>query len=109
MIKAFNNKATNKAMKKNILLVSLLLFALFFGACKPTYVTVRPTQTELARPMSPSNNHIWIDGNWVYNRRMQSYTRTNGYWSMPNRGRTYMQGQWKTSQKGYYWVPGRWK
>lgn len=86
-----------------------IIFGLSFNACRPAYVTVKPTHAKIERPISPSINHVWIDGDWVYNRRSRAYIRNDGYWAKPNRGRTYTQGKWKSSRKGDYWVRGRWK
>ncbi len=96
-------------MKKLILLTSLMGVLFILNACGPAYVSVRPSHMDVARPIRPSSSHIWIDGNWVYSRREHSYSRINGYWSKPNRGRTYRPGQWKTSRKGDHWVQGRWR
>ena len=93
-------------MKNYILYMAL---GVFFCACSPAYVSVRPTHTNIERPMSPSINHVWIDGNWVYSRRMHTYSRNKGYWAQPNQGRKYTQGQWKSTKRGEHWVQGRWK
>lgn len=92
---------------KNYILIFVL--GLIFNACRPAYVSQRPTYTQNERPMRPSVNHIWIDGNWVYSRRTHAYSRFNGHWAKPNRGRKYTQGQWKSTSKGEHWVHGRWK
>lgn len=92
---------------KNYFLIFVL--GLIFNACRPAYVSIRPTHTNIERPMSPSINHVWVDGNWVYNRRTHTYSKDNGYWAKSNRGKEYTQGRWKSTQKGDYWVPGRWK
>lgn len=92
---------------KNYILIIVL--GLIFSACRPAYVSQRPTHIEVERPMSPSVNHVWIDGNWVYSRRTHAYSRNNGYWAKPNRGRKYTQGQWKSTRRGEHWVQGRWR
>ena len=96
-------------MKKFIFLSGLMVMALFFNNCGPSYVSSEPTYIEVARPPRPSNNHIWIDGNWVWSRGTHTYVRNNGYWVTPNRGRTYVQGHWAVNRRGKYWVPGRWR
>lgn len=96
-------------MKKLILFTSLVGFLFLLNACGPAYVSVRPSYSESVRPTSPSSTHVWVDGNWVYSRRTHAYSRHNGYWSAPNRGRTYTPGQWKTTRRGDHWVQGRWR
>ena len=78
-------------MKKLIFLSGLMVMALFFSNCGPSYVSAEPTYIENARPPRPTNTHIWVDGNWVWNRRAHTYVHRNGYWVVPNRGRTYIQ------------------
>lgn len=94
-------------MKK--LFIAFIGVTLTLVACSPTYVSTRPTYEEGFRPPQPSNNHVWVDGNWIYNRRLRTYNRSNGYWSTPYRGRKYQSGQWKSNRRGYYWTPGRWR
>lgn len=96
-------------MKKLIFLSGLMVMAFFFSNCGPSYVSAEPTYIENARPPRPTNTHIWVDGNWVWNRRAHTYVHRNGYWVVPNRGRTYIQGHWAVNRRGKYWVPGRWR
>jgi hypothetical protein len=86
-----------------------MLMGLLFNACSPAYVTVRPTHLNIERPMRPSANHVWVDGNWIYSRQTRTYSKNSGYWVQPNRGKKYTQGQWKSNRKGSRWVQGRWK
>ncbi len=95
-------------MKKFTFFITLIGFGLFVR-CKPAYVTVKPDYVETPRPARPSNNHIWINGDWVWNSQTKTYIREDSYWVVPNRNRSYTQGQWKTTQRGYYWEPSRWK
>ncbi|CAH0997940.1 hypothetical protein EMA8858_04075 [Emticicia aquatica] len=95
-------------MKNTFFLISMIGIVLMFNACTP-YVSTRPPDVVTTRPMSPSNSHVWVEGNWVYNRGTHSYTRNNGYWSKPNRGRSYKEGQWRTTRRGNHWVQGRWR
>jgi len=94
-------------MKK--LLFGLIGLAITCHACSPAYVSSQPTYQQGLRPPQPSNNHVWIDDNWIYNRPTRTYNRSSGYWAMPNRGRKYQSGQWKNNKRGYYWTPGRWR
>lgn len=94
-------------MKK--LFVALIGLTLISNSCSPSYVSTQPTYQEGFRPQQPSNNHVWVDGNWIYNRPTRSYNHSNGYWSVPNRGRKFQSGQWRNNRRGYYWSPGRWR
>lgn len=96
-------------MKKFIFLSGLMVMALFFNNCGPSYVSAEPTYIEEARPPRPTNTHIWVDGNWVWNRNAHTYVRRNGYWVVPNRGRAFVPGHWAVKRRGHYWVPGRWR
>lgn len=94
-------------MKKVIF--ALIGLTLLCNACSPAYVSTQPTYQDGFRPPQPSNNHVWVDGNWIYNRPTRTYNRVDGYWAVPNRGRKYKAGQWKNNNRGYYWTPGRWR
>jgi hypothetical protein len=98
-----------KLYKMKTIFSILFLVILFFSACKPAVIASKPVYVEVARPLSPSSNHIWVDGDWIWNRRTRSYTYKNGYWMMPNNGNTHIAGYWKTTRRGHYWVPGRWR
>ena len=85
-------------MKRYLFLISLFTSGLFVNGCKPAYVTVKPTYVEPPRPFRPSNKHIWINGDWVWNNRTKTYMRQDSYWTVPNRKRNFTQGEWKSSQ-----------
>lgn len=94
-------------MKK--LLFGVIAFNLLLSSCLPAYVVTQPSHQEGFRPPQPSPFHVWVDGNWFYQRRSKTYMRTNGYWSRPSRGRTYHAGHWQSNKRGYRWSQGRWK
>ena len=97
-------------MKKIVLLAGLAGMLLFMGSCSTQgYVSSEPTYTEYARPERPSNLHVWIDGDWVYNRQTRLYVRHNGHWQIPSRGRTYISGNWKSTPQGLRWETGHWQ
>ena len=73
------------------------------------YVTSEPTYMEYSRPPQPSNLHIWINGDYGWNRSSHTYVQRAGYWQRPVQGRTYKSGHWQTSSKGHSWAPGRWE
>jgi hypothetical protein len=96
-------------MKNYIILIGLVGMGLSFQACSPGYVGVEPTYIDGPRPARPSERHIWVDGDWNWNRRTHVYARREGNWAVPNQGRTYQSGRWESSPKGHYWTKGRWK
>ena len=98
-----------KHLKKLIFITSLAGVGLFLNACDVGYVATEPTYVESVRPNRPSDLHVWIDGDWSYNRHSHGYVHNNGYWEKPVQGRTYMSGHWQGSQKGKYWVKGRYQ
>ena len=100
---------TGRNLKKVVYIISLAGFALFFTACMGGYVATEPNYTESERPEAPSNLHVWVDGDWAWNRQTQVYVKNPGYWSRPNPGRTYVSGHWQTSSRGHSWVKGCWQ
>ena len=100
----------SKHLKKFIFIASLAGVGLCFNACTTTgYVASEPTYLESARPQQPSTLHIWVDGDWVYNRQSRNYVHNDGYWEVPNQDRRYVTGHWQSSPRGYYWVRGHWQ
>ena len=97
-------------MKKLVFLISMAGILLLINSCSTTgYVASEPAYVEYSRPAPPSNLHVWIDGDWEYNRSSRIYVQKNGYWSKPNPGRVYQSGHWQSTPKGKYWSKGQWK
>lgn len=82
---------------------------LFMNSCMTGYVATEPRYTEYSRPQRPSDHHIWINGDWVYNRSTQVYVQKNGYWAKPQQNRIYISGQWQSTPRGKYWNRGHWQ
>ena len=96
-------------VKKVIFMIGLAGIGLFLNSCTAGYVATQPSYVEYSRPERPSETHIWIDGDWVYNRQNRAYAQQNGHWERPYQGRTYVTGQWQTTPKGKYWSKGHWQ
>ena len=89
-----------KVFKKLVYLTSLAGIVLFLNSCAAGYVATEPTYVEYSRPQRPSDLHVWIDGDWVFNRSTRVYVQKNGYWEQPRQNQTYVSGQWQTTPKG---------
>ena len=98
-----------KYMKMFFFIGSLAAMGLFLNSCMEGYVTTEPTYVEYSRPQRPSELHIWVDGDWVYNRTTHVYVQKNGYWQQPRQNRTYVSGHWQSSPRGHYWVSGHYQ
>jgi len=66
----------------------------------------KPSRPVYVQPRRPSPGHVWIDGDWVYDRG--SYRFVQGYWMQPRYGQAYVPGHWEKVRHGWYWVPGYW-
>jgi len=103
------NAKVSRHLKKFIYLASLAVIGIFLNGCMAGYVATEPVYVEYARPAQPSNLHVWINGDYAYNRQSRTYVQSNGYWEKPNQGRTYVSGHWQTTPRGNYWAKGRWQ
>jgi len=82
----------------------------FFSSCSTGYVATEPRyDLEYARPLQPSQSHIWINGDWRWNRRSHLYIYDHGYWALPRNGYIYRDGYWETDQRGKWWRKGYWE
>jgi len=109
---ARENKVTTafgKNLKKVVYMASLAGVALFFNACMGGYIATEPTYQEGVRPAAPSNTHVWISGDWNWNRQSRTYVQRDGYWSRPYQGKSYQPGHWQKSSRGNSWVKGSWQ
>jgi hypothetical protein len=94
-----------RRMRKIFYIVCLAGIGISFNACMSTgYVETEPAYVEYSRPPQPSNNHIWINGDWQYNQQNHAYIQKNGYWEKPSNRRTHVSGHWEKSPQGSYWV-----
>lgn len=98
-------------MKRIIIIFCLwaLLLAFGYGCEGAAYVTEEPSYIEESRPLAPSNMHVWIGSDWLWNSGTHSYYHRNGYWAPPQRGRTYQPGSWHNGPRGHSWNRGRWR
>jgi len=94
---------------KNGTLVLAFFAVLFLASCADAgYVNTAPFYTEMQRPRQPSPLHIWIEGDWIWQKHSKSYQRREGHWDMPKAGRSYSQGYWESKAKGKHWIAGKW-
>jgi hypothetical protein len=96
-------------LKRIIIVTSLAGIGFFFTGCTAGYVATEPSYVEYSRPQRPSDLHIWIDGDWVFNTQTHAYVQRNGYWEKPVQGRTYISGSWQSTPRGKYWSKGHWQ
>jgi len=96
-------------LKKFMYMTGFAGIALCFSACVPGYIATEPAYVENIRPLQPSPLHIWIDGDWLFNRQSHTYVQKVGYWEKPNQHRTYVSGHWQKSPRGNYWTAGHWQ
>jgi len=109
LTKSNNQSYAGKSVKRVFYLSGLVGIGLLLKSCMPGYVGSEPGYTEGARPLQPSSLHVWVDGDWSYNRQSHAYIHNNGYWSRPRQGRTFVTGHWQSGPRGHSWTPGRWQ
>jgi hypothetical protein len=73
------------------------------------YVSSEPDYDyEYARPESPGEGYIWIDGDWLWDNDAHTYIHQRGYWARPRNNRSYQAGHWESRPEGKIWIKGRW-
>ena len=104
-----SNGKFNRTIKRFIYVSSFAFMGICFTGCIAGYVDTEPVYVEGVRPMRPSETHIWIDGDWVYNRQSRAYSRHEGHWDRPVQGKVYISGSWQSTPKGRHWNSGHWQ
>src|SRR5512133_1960352 len=96
-----------KYFRRIIYLTSIAGLGLFVNSCVGGYgyVNTEPAYVEYERPARPSELHVWVDGDYSYNRQSHNYVQRQGSWVRPNQGQVYVTGSWQTSSRGKYWAP----
>lgn len=89
-------------------LLFLITLFLFISCSSGRYVSSEPRRVEMIRPRQPSSLHVWIDGDWIWQKDTRTYRNSYGRWELPNRNRNYIPGYWENRKKGKRWMPGRW-
>lgn len=113
------SKVKIKNMKKILIMINLVLFVMVqleahpktYVNSKVKYVKVKPIPAKVVviKPACPSPNHIWIDGDWVWDTHSNNFILTPGKWILHNAGYKWIPGHWKHSKYGWNWVNGHWK
>jgi hypothetical protein len=109
LIKSSNVAKAAKRLKKLFYISSLIGIGFLVNYCSLGYIASEPVYYENVRPARPSDLHIWIDGDWSYNRQSQAYVQSTGYWVKSDPNRTYISGSWQSNQHGKYWNKGHWQ
>ncbi|MEO1435164.1 MAG: hypothetical protein AAFV80_06470 [Bacteroidota bacterium] len=78
-----------KFMFRSILSLTLLaLFSVGLSADAPRRKRPPvPEQIEETIPKAPSPEHVWVQGNWEWNRKKKTYIWRQGAWERPRRQR----------------------
>ncbi len=82
---------------------------LSFASCvvRERYVVrERPAEVVYVRPASPSPQHIWISGDWIWSGG--GYHWREGHWERRREGRSWHEGHWQNTQYGWKWMAGHW-
>lgn len=75
------------------------------------YVKVCPVRPNVVvvRPACPSPQHIWVDGDWIWNQQANQYLYSEGRWVLAVAGAVWIPGHWKNNAYGWHWVKGHWR
>jgi len=101
-----------KPIRAFLLLLTVALLVVGAGNAQVNFnfsVKVMPDEpVVLERPIKPSDNDVWIDGEWI--ERNGQYVHQPGYWAVPERDHVWERGRWQRWPDGsVFWEPGYWK
>lgn len=101
----------NKDLRIIIYLIIFTMSGVVFNSCVGGYVASEPVYdySYYNRPARPGEAYIWIDGDWLWNRRTHNYVHERGYWVKARRGHSYEPGYWESGPQGKMWIKGRWR
>ena len=72
-----------------------------------TYLPAPPKALENGPNVNaPSDNHIWISGNWIYNQNR--YAWRPGYWEPAQENWVWVPAHYLWTRRGYVYVEGYW-
>jgi hypothetical protein len=95
-------------MKKIVFGLSLFVFVFLFTSCGPSYVDRdRPAEAVYLRPPPPSDNYVWVSGDWVWSGK--KYAWHEGHYETRRVGYRWFEGHWINSRGGWVWIRGRWR
>lgn len=91
-------------MKNIIFLVGLVVILSFCNSCSVGYVAEEPVYQDYNRPPRPSDDYIWMEGGWSWNKRTSTYVQLNGNWERNNNKDTHTRGHWERNRHGSRWI-----
>jgi WXXGXW repeat (2 copies) len=65
-----------------------------------------PARVELIAA-APGDDHIWVQGHWVWLANRREYEWSPGHWRRLEPGERWVAGHWVHEQRGWYFVEGR--
>ena len=81
------------------------------GVSKAQVVVVdRPVRPDVVvvRPGAAKRGHIWVEGHWRWDKKLERYVWVTAGWVRSRRGHRYVPGHWLVVTGGHKWVPGHW-
>jgi hypothetical protein len=71
-------------------------------------INILPAEPFIQRPPQPTTNHVWIEGEWVWQNG--GYVWKTGYWFQRDPHKVWVRGYWHQRQDGgWFWVDGYWE
>jgi hypothetical protein len=95
-------------MKRKVFYLTLFISSILIASCGPTYVVrEKPEDVVYLRPAPPSDEYIWVSGDWLWTNG--KYVWHEGHYEVRRPGYRRVEGHWINMGGGWRWVPGHWK
>ncbi len=104
----FISKTATMKKKTLLFLSALLFFTLLLKQAEAQIsfsIKIIPPEPYYERPLPPSVNHVWIDGEWV--PEGDHYRHKPGYWTVPEKDHIWVRGEWKHNPRRQFLLAAR--
>ena len=95
-----------------VLLITIVAVSLLWSVSNAQVVVKHKPKAPKAikeKPAKPDAKHVWVAGEWKFNKTTKKYDWKEGHWFAPRPNTIWVSGHWKKVPEGFKWMHGQWK